>query len=302
MLKLSDSENLGSNKLREGFVSLSEALLTAVHDVFPECQSTDHVLKVFRTFVKGDPNNEDVFLRKCHKIFKKHSAEIKARDPEAVYAISEELDMIKSMDLRKKWNDPDFAEESRMNLWTYVANLETYANLYCCVPPNTMGKIEDMALKVTKQMRGENLENLDIGNFGKEIMSSMTPQDIADLEGNLPDIYACVGNVAGMLGHGTESGSKIDVEGLIQKLMQSQTDGAPDISGLLSNLQGTGAGIDPSQLASLAQKLGGLGKGDNIDMSNLMEAVTSMAQSQNEPSNIFSIEDKKNNKNRKKKK
>ena len=101
-----------TNKLREGFVGLAEALLSSISDVFPECENTARVLALFRTLIKGDAMIEDVFVRKCHALFKQNSDALKRREAEALFIIVESLDYVRDIDLRNKWEDPDFSDET----------------------------------------------------------------------------------------------------------------------------------------------------------------------------------------------
>ena len=266
------------NRLRSGFTGMCENLLSAVADVFPECDATQHALLCFRTLVKGDDALEDKFIRKCQKVFKGQSECIRKKDPEAIFAVCEGIEVLKGIDLRNKWDDEDFAEESKANLWSYLLSLQTYADLYTCVPARAMEKIEKLASEVGSQINssGEiDLKNLDLNAFGRELVGGMTPEEIEQLESNLPDITSCVGNVAALLGSGgAPAGGGLDVAGLMSKVAELQaTKGAdkgdpadqlgalgPLLSAALGPSQhsgGDGLKLDPSQLMSLAQKLMG---------------------------------------------
>ena len=292
------------NKLRDGFILLCENLLKAIGDVFPECDDTSYVLRIYETLVKGDAETEDKFIRKCQKVFKNHSSQMKARNPEAIFALCESVEVIKRLDMRSKWEDPDFTPESKENLWAYLTNLQTYSDLYTCVPSSTMTKIEGLAASVGDRMRPDgnlDLSGLDLSTFGSEVLGSMTQEEVSQLEANLPDIYACVGNVAGMLGHGTSSpdkgGAGIDLDGLLRTIAQMNTgggstggEGGQDVGmgGIGELLKGVtqGAKLDPSKLMSVAQQLsqmqagGGSAFGGNasesggFDVGALMQAVS----------------------------
>ena len=253
-----------NNKLRQGFITLAETLLESISDVFPECQNTESVLRIFRAVVKGNEIIEDKFIRRCQAVFKEQAEGIKNKDPKALFAVVESLDQLRDMDLREKWQDPDFAEESRDHLWQYVAALKTYAALYTAVPRNVMGKIESVAGTIGEQLaRGElDLRNMDLGSIGQNLLADLSAEELSGFEGNLPEIYESLSEVAGSLGAG--HGAGIDIAALMEQLSQ-QTGEA-----------GGGGRVDMTkvlqQLSSQAPPGGG------VDMSNLMQMMGPMMQ------------------------
>jgi hypothetical protein len=269
------SETLPGNRLRAGFTGLCDNLLSAVADVFPECEQTAHTLRLFGALVQGDADMEDKLIRKCQKAFKAQGDGIRKKEPEALFAVCEGVDALNGIDLRSKWEDEDFTPESKENLWAYVLSLQTYSELYTCVPGTAMEKIESLAARVGGQINegGEiDFGRLDLNAFGKEIVGSMTPEEIEQLETNLPDITACVGNVASLLGAGGDTGAGgLDVGGLLSKIVELQkgsgggeSNALPDLGPLLAAAIGGKEGaskIDPAELMSMAQKLAAVAGG-----------------------------------------
>lgn len=253
------------NKLRHGFVSLAETLLSSISDVFPECSSTQSVLMLFRTMVKGNETVEDRFIRRCHALFREHAAPLKERDPEALFNVVESLDYLRDIDLREKWEDPDFAQESRDHLWQYISALKTYSDLYSAVPANVMGKIENVAGSLGEQLtRGElDLTSMDLGSIGQGLLADLSPEELAGFEGSLPDIYQSLSEAAGSLGGGAGA-SGLDIQALIAQLAtQSGEGGLPaaagqvDMARVLQQLQTQGPpGACAPDLSQMMQALG----------------------------------------------
>ena len=216
------------NKLREGFISLAESLLASISDVFPECKETERVLAIFRTLVKGDDTFEDKFVRKCHAVFKIHADSLKQHEAEALFSVTESLDYVRDIDLRTKWEDPDFTDTSRAHLWQYIATLKTYADLYTAVPKEVMGKIESVAGNIGEQLsRGElDLAHMDLNKIGQTLLSDLTPDELSGFEGNLPDIISSMSNVAGSLG---ASAPGLDVAGLMQQMAAQAGEGSGEL-------------------------------------------------------------------------
>jgi len=259
------SEPTQANKLREGFVELAENLLVSISDVFPECDETRHALQLFRVAVKGDPGGEDKFVRRCTGLFKQNSARLKERDSVALFAVVDGIPLLEGIDIRNKWGDPDFTEESKQNLWQYLSALETYGGLYCAVPAGVMGRIEQVATTMSAKLQAGTLDiaSIDISAFGEDLMSGLSPEEMKDFEGSLPDVYSCVGNVASMLAKQTGNDS-FDANALMSKVVQMQAGAAasgapPDLGGFIRELGGSMCpGLDDNatkMVAGLAQQM-----------------------------------------------
>ena len=251
------------NRLRHGFISLAETLLESIADVFPECDNTAMVLRVFRSVVKGSDTMQDTFIRRCHSIFKQHGDGIKDRDPEALFKIVESLEYIRELELRDKWEDPDFTVESRDHFWQYVSALKTYADLYAAVPEKVMGKIENVAGALGQQLQSGQLDlaNMDLGSIGKNLLADLSPDEVAGFEGSLPEIYQSLSEVAGGLGGGMGG---IDMAALMQQLTQqtvSNPNGKVDMTRVMQ------------QLASQMPPQSGGG-----DMAQMMQAIGPVLQ------------------------
>ena len=255
------------SRLREDFINGSENLLTAISDVFPECDATRHALALFQTLVKGEDSTEDAFLRKCHSIFRTHAAEIEARNPAAIFALSESMQVIKGIDLRAKWDDDGFTKDSKESLWAHLLKLQSSASLYTCVPLGTMNKIEALASQIGERISDEgqlDLKNVDLVAFGTEVMASMSQEELGELESKLPEICKCIGNAAGLLGGGGGSAATggLDCTDLLRKMAMAFGGGEAsgssfpsslDLAELLKTLGG--GKMDPATLLSVARHL-----------------------------------------------
>lgn len=227
------------NRLRQGFISLAEALLQSVAEVFPECDSTETAGRLFGTLIKGDAACEDDFIRQCAKHLRKHAADLKERKEEALFAVADALAVLRDLDLRTKWADPGFTPESKEHLWQYLTALKTYAELYCAVPTGIMGKIENVAGDIGDRLRaGElNLVQMDIAGIGNELLGQLSQDELQNFESNLPSIYGCISEVANSVA--AQAGRPdIDIGELMKTVVESQ---------------GSGEGVD---VAAVLQRVG----------------------------------------------
>jgi hypothetical protein len=262
------------NKLRQGFITLAETLLSSISDVFPECECTERALHMFLTVVKGNETFEDEFIRRCHVLFKQHAQGLKAHDAEALFTLMESLEQLRDIDLREKWEDPDFTAESRDHLWQYVAALKTYADLYTAVPKNVMGKIENVAGKIGEKLsRGElDLRNMDLGSIGQTLLADMSAEELEGFEGNLPDIYESLSEVAGTLGGG---GTSIDVSKLMEQLASQTGELGP---GAADALNGVDMTTVLQQLTSQMRPSAGARGAPAVDVGQLLRTMGPMMQ------------------------
>jgi hypothetical protein len=252
------------NKLRDGFVSLAENLLSSIALVFPECDETLHALELFRVVIKGDPGHEDKFVRKCNELFKQNSTQLKEHNQEALFAVIDGIGLLKGIDIRCKWSDADFSAESKDNMWQYLSALETYGSLYCAVPAGVMDRIEQVATTMSESMKNGTLDlsTLDLSSFGEELVSGLSSEEVKDFEGSLPDVYSCVGNVAAMLAKQSGNDS-FDSESLVKRVVEMQKKASeggptPDLSGFIQELGGAVGGGDAAMatmVAGMAQQM-----------------------------------------------
>jgi hypothetical protein len=233
------------NKIRSGFISLSESLLQSISDVFPECEDSSHALELFQTLVKGDSTTEDEFIHTCHKLFKENSEGITSRDPESIFNLMSSIDILKDIDLKTKWADPDFTEESKGHFWQYLVSLDTYANLYCALPAGVMGKIESLAGDIGQRVQSGqfDLSKMDINSLGKELLGSLSSDEMRSFEGGLVNVYESVGKIASLISK-QSGGGELDIDGLMARLGQlQQTPGEIDMGSLVQEI---GSSIAPN--------------------------------------------------------
>jgi len=253
-----------ANRLRDSFVALAESLLESIQEVFPECDETSTARRLFSAIVKGDSTAEDRFLRKCMDEIRSRQDRIKDRDIEALFEIADGLSILKTINLRQKWSDPDFSEESKGHLWQYVEALQTYGGLYCSVPTSVMAKIEKVAVNVSEKMAGGDfdLSKLDLSSLGKDLIGELSTDEVEEFQESLADVYSCVGNVASLLAKqsGNETFDVAAMMSCVQSMQSNVVQGGggvpPNFGALLQNLGGEGACQNPmlqQALASLAQ-------------------------------------------------
>ena len=252
--EMADSSDCKQNKIRQGFIALAETLLESIAEVFPECEDTERVLRIYRAVVKGQPALEDQFIRKCHELFAEQADGLRDHDDLALFAVIESIEHVRELNLREKFEDPDFTQESKDHLWQYIQSLKTYAELYTAVPQAVLGKIESVALGLGEKFtKGDlDLKDMDLNAIGQDLLADLSPEELAGFESQLPDIYASLSDVATSMG-----GSDLDIGALAAQLAQQQANGGIDMQQLLQgNALPLPGGMDMSaMLQNLAPML-----------------------------------------------
>ena len=268
-------------------MALAEALLKSVAEVFPECDATEAAVRLFGVMIKGNSVREDQFVRQCADLFAVNAEALQARREEGLFCVADSLTLLRDLDLRSKWEDPGFTQESKEHLWQYLLSLKTYAELYCALPSAVMGKIERIAGDIGERLRTGSLDlgSLNVSSIGNELLGQLSPDELKAFEGNLPKIYSSVSQVASAVA--AQAGcANLDVEGLMATLVESQRSGGGEqnaasvlqaVGGLLAP-GGGGCGQDLGQLMGLLQNLtGGDGLGGGAGMGRVLQQMQALA-------------------------
>lgn len=254
-------------KIRQGFIALAESLLASLLEVFPECDALDAGCQLFRRVLKGDASKETAFIHEFQAILQRHAEPLKRQEEQALFQAAEELPLLRNVDLRKKWGDPGFTEESKKHFWQYLASLKIYADLFCSVPTEILGKIESVAGEISSKLQAGsfNLSEIDVREIGNELLGQLSQEEVKTFEASLPSIFSSLTEMASSISAQVGGGgaAPIDPEAVMKVLLEKQQEGGPlDVSSLMQSLGGALplAGLGgPQSLESLMQLLGGVG-------------------------------------------
>ena len=255
------------DKIRQGFITLSESLLSSLIEVFPECDALDAGFQLFTRIIKGDAEKETSFIRECQAILHKHSDPLKSQEEEALFKVAEEMPLLRNVDFRQKWVDPGFTEESKKHFWQYLASLKIYADLFCSVPTEILGKIESVASGLSSKLQeGKfDLSKIDVREIGNELLGQLSADEVKTFEASLPNIFSSITEMASSISSQVGGGAQIDPEAIMKTLLERQQEGGPlDVSSIMQSIGGALplAGLDSGQsMASMMQLLGRMGGG-----------------------------------------
>ena len=251
-------------KLRQGFVALAESLLTSLVEVFPECDTLDAGLQLFSRLIKGDAEKETAFIRECHAVLHRHGEALKNQEEEALFLAAEEMPLLRSVNLRQKWADPGFQEASKKHFWQYLTSLKIYADLFCSVPSEVLGKIETLASGLSRKLQGGEMDlmKLDVREIGNELLGQLSAEEVKAFEASLPSIFSSISEMASSV-CSKAGGTQLDPEAIMKVLLEKQQDGSSlDVGSIMQSLGGALplAGMQsPEAMASMMQLLGQVG-------------------------------------------
>ena len=242
------------SRIRGAFVAQAEQLLSSFVEVFPECPDTDSCLQLFKVLCKGDAEKEDKLIRNWQAVMHPVSEDVRNRNIEPVLVAVSEIHALKSIHISEKWRDSGFSDDSKENVWKYIVALNTYAELYCAIPSNVLGKLESMAGDIGERLASGNLDlsTLDINKLGEDIVKGMSEKDLQEFTDSAEHICKVLGGLAKDLP--TEAGG-VDIENIMKMVGGANgPQGAPDFQALLQSLNG-GEGKPPN-ISAMLQTLG----------------------------------------------
>lgn len=145
----------------EQFFELLQTLLTAVHDVFPECNKTVDALKELEVIADlGMEEMKVTLINAWYETMKPYITEcVQKHDAVLLQANIEILD---KLDLKSKWTDPDFYPESKEIMWEYINRLNYLA---CMFVESTPEQIQNLHTTASKIMEAGNIEFSDDGKI-----------------------------------------------------------------------------------------------------------------------------------------
>jgi len=186
------------------FVSTVEELLNGLFDVFPECDKVKKKLLKFRAFVKTpavldeqgavleEPrikiDGAKMLIKDWHSQMSPFYDVVRRRDMATLF--NSDLKIIEELDIRTKWQDPEFDQESRENLFQYIDSLNMYSQMYCSIPTRMLSKIEGVAQQLAAKMaNGEtNLASLDLFKIGESVIQGTSEEELMEFAGNMGEI------------------------------------------------------------------------------------------------------------------
>jgi hypothetical protein len=226
-------------EILEAFVDMSEQLITAVCEVFPECIysaacRTAFMMKMSKT---RDPQARKLDIVDAIQSWHTHMApyyeSCAAKKDDYVYA---DIDFLKTMRIKEKWND-NLDTETKDITFEYFNRLNRYASKYAAltsiysgVPRGMLESVQQVAADLVSQIQSgeKSLTDIDFSALSQQMLTRMKPEDLEAYQHQLENSPGgAMGAVFNMMG----------TVGSMVKEMQSTGDPMADsLSSVLSTL------------------------------------------------------------------
>ena len=197
----------------EDFFQLMKTLLGAIKNVFPECAKTEEALAQLE-FI--DASNmapmKETMIRKYYDSIKAHIKDCVAKDDSVIYTV--EIEVLNKVDLKTKWQDPEFDAESKDVLWGYINSLNYLA---CLFVESTPEEVQGIAAAASRLAESAQFDISEDGNVSFNIKAFQSLLGSETAQGDLSQIMSGMGPLMGAMNGGSaESG------GGLQAFLSSQ--------------------------------------------------------------------------------
>ena len=152
---------------KEEFFQLTKTLITAVKNVFPECAKTQEALDQL-TFIETSNMGaaKDMLIRKWYETMKPYVEQCVQKNDNVL--LRAEIDILDKLDIKPKWNDPDFDQESKDIMWEYINTLNYLSCLYSESSPE---EVQGLAAAASRLAESAEFEVSEDGKFSFNIQA-----------------------------------------------------------------------------------------------------------------------------------
>jgi hypothetical protein len=215
------------SKFRGAIVELALSLLTSLSEVFPECAKTKQALEGVKSTL-GDAEREEEFVGQWREAVRGSRDDV---------AVLEQLRLFQDIRAMEKWNDPEFAEDSKRNLLGYLNAMDALTHLYECMPKYLVARVQQQVVTPTAPAKKRQRKAAvaiaanpleAIGDVTAKLYKGLTPAERKDIERCIPELLQCLGKL-GKLAPGASA------EEMVKSVSQLFQCG-DEVSGLLSGV------------------------------------------------------------------
>lgn len=180
----------------EDFFRLTKTLLLAVRNVFPECLKTQEALAQLE-FIEASrmDSMKEILIRKWYETVKPYIKDCVAKNDNVILRAN--IDILEKLDIKSKWNDPDFDQESKDVLWGYINSLTYLSCLYSESTPEQVQGITAAASRLAEKAQFDVTED---GKFSFNIKAFQALITDQSAQGDLSQLMQSMGPIMGALG------------------------------------------------------------------------------------------------------
>ena len=198
-----------SEATREAFVSYMDQFVTALVEVFPECQGLKAMRLEFDVGITHAMSTslkataEKKLIDDYNEAMSPYYEACQKRD-DSVF-LNNEIKTLRSIDMQSKWMDPSVDNDTKECVWSYVDNLNKYCQmyfLYKSVPDNMMNKIQNVAMGLAEKIEGGeiNLADLNIAQLGQSVVGEIDREELEQFAQDMMSNQQNIMSLTSMLG------------------------------------------------------------------------------------------------------
>jgi hypothetical protein len=203
-----------TNPLEE-FFQLCKTLMAAVKATFPECEKTQMALEQLEFIeTSGMTSMKETLIRTWYSTMKPFVQDCVQKNDHIL--LRSNIKFLDDFDLKSKWSDPDFDQESKDVLWEYINNLNYLSIMYSESSPEHMDGLTAVASRLAETAQLEISEDGKLSFNLKALQSLLTSENAqGDLASLMPLAAPLMENLMGGAGAGGEGGG-------LQAFLQAQ--------------------------------------------------------------------------------
>ncbi len=180
------------------FTHVLNQLLDTLHRAFPECERLRAKREQFRTLVLPLRALQERVCRKWHEQLERYYDACTAHNAEPF--LEANIDLLREIDFASKYAELRDDEANCAHLWEYITEANKYASLYCNIPPAIIGKIENVAIQLARDLQSGRTQpgSIDIMRLGKSVLEDASGGDVSLLMEKLSVLYKSIGGANAM--------------------------------------------------------------------------------------------------------
>jgi|LauGreDrversion4_2_1035121.scaffolds.fasta_scaffold01409_12 hypothetical protein len=156
-----------SSKPLEDFFQLTKTLMTAVKNVFPECTKTQEALAQLEFIETSNVESlKTMLIETWYQTMKPYIQECVQKNDNVL--LRSNIKVLDQLDIKTKWADPEFDQESKQIMWEYINTLNYLACLYSESSPED---VQGLSTAASRLAEAAQFEITDDGKFSFNIQA-----------------------------------------------------------------------------------------------------------------------------------
>lgn len=155
-----------SNPL-EDFFQLTKTLMKAVNNVFPECTKTQEALTQLEFIEASNVESmKTMLIETWYQTMKPYIQECVQKNDNVL--LRSNIKVLDQLDIKLKWADPEFDQESKEIMWEYINTLNYLA---CLHNESTPEEVQGLSTAASRLAEAAQFEISDDGKFSFNIQA-----------------------------------------------------------------------------------------------------------------------------------